>query len=219
MAKTDTLHFILLGAPGAGKGTQAAYLNENWGLTHISTGDILRAEVRAGSALGNEAKSYMESGKLVPDQLIIDMMEEKLKTLDKGYILDGFPRTVAQAEALGEMLTRINHKLDAVVNIEVGDDELIRRLTGRRVCPKCNSVFHIYTMKPKVEGICDNCGGELIQRKDDQIDAITTRLVAFKDQTQPLIEYYQSSGKLVTVDGTIGVPAVAEKIRAALTGE
>jgi adenylate kinase len=147
------------------------------------------------------------------------MMEEKLKTLDKGYILDGFPRTVAQAEALGEMLARINHKLDAVVNIEVGDEELIRRLTGRRVCPKCNSVFHVYTMKPKVEGICDNCGGELIQRKDDQIDAITTRLVAFKEQTQPLIEYYQSSGKIVTVDGTIGVPAVAEKIRAALTGE
>jgi adenylate kinase len=117
------------------------------------------------------------------------------------------------------MLTRINHKLDAVVNIEVGDEELIRRLTGRRVCPKCNSVFHVYTMKPKVEGICDNCGGELIQRKDDQIDAITTRLVAFKEQTQPLIEYYQSSGKIVTVDGTIGVPAVAEKIRAALTGE
>jgi adenylate kinase len=126
---------------------------------------------------------------------------------------------VAQAEALAEMLGRINHNLDAVVNIEVGDDELIRRLTGRRVCPKCNSVFHIYTMKPKVDGICDNCGGELIQRKDDCIDAITTRLDAFKSQTQPLIDFYKSSGKLVTVDGTIGVPAVAEKIRAALTGE
>lgn len=211
-------HIILLGAPGAGKGTQAAYLKEQWGVQHISTGDILRAEVRAETALGKEAQGFMERGELVPDTLIIQMMEERLKTLHGGYILDGFPRTVAQAEALDAMLGRIHHNLDAVVNLAVGDTELVRRLTGRRVCPVCNAVFHVDTMPPKVAGICDVCGGELIQRKDDQIEAITNRLQVYKAQTQPLIEYYQQRGKLVTVDGTIGVPQVADAIRAALCG-
>jgi len=214
------IHLILLGAPGAGKGTQAAYLREQWGLTHISTGDILRAEVRQGSALGQEAQGYMERGELVPDDVIIRMMEERLKLLgvDTGYVLDGFPRTEAQAEALTQMLARINHQLDAVVNIAVQDAELIRRLTGRRVCPSCNAVYHVDTMKPKVDGICDVCGGALIQRKDDQIDAITNRLEVYKAQTQPLIEYYQKRGNLLTIDGTIGVPQVAESVRVAING-
>ncbi|HEY3379219.1 MAG TPA: adenylate kinase [Armatimonadota bacterium] len=214
------MHLILLGAPGAGKGTQASYLREQWGLTHISTGDILRAEVREGSALGLEAQSYMESGALVPDALIIRMMEERLKQLgaNTGYILDGFPRTVAQAEALDDMLGRIGHTLDAVVNLQVDDTELIRRLTGRRVCPACSAVFHVDTMQPKVAGICDSCGTALIQRKDDQIDAITNRLEVYKAQTSPLIAYYTTRGKLVAIDGTIGVPQVAEQIRQALCG-
>jgi adenylate kinase len=210
-------HLILLGAPGAGKGTQAAYLRDQWGLTHISTGDILRAEVKAGSALGQTAQGYMTRGELVPDDLIIAMMEERLKTLgEAGYVLDGFPRTVAQAEALDAMLTRIGHALDAVINLDVPRAELIRRLSGRRVCPNCNAVFHVDTMKPKVEGICDQCGHELVQRKDDQPAAIENRLEVYLAQTQPLIDYYASSGKLLTVDGTIGVPAVATTIQALL---
>ncbi len=216
-----TMHLILLGAPGAGKGTQASYLREQWGLVHISTGDILRAEVREGTALGLEAKGYMESGALVPDDLIIRMMEERLGKLgaETGYVLDGFPRTVAQAEALQAMLERIGHTLNAVVNIDVADPELIRRLTGRRVCPNCNAVYHIDTMKPKVDGICDVCGSALIQRKDDQIEAITNRLAVYKSQTQPLIDFYQTRGLLVVIDGTIGVAQVGEKIRTALCGE
>ena len=213
------MHLILLGAPGAGKGTQAAYLKDEWGLMHISTGDILRAEVRQGSALGKEAQGYMEQGALVPDDLIIRMMEERLKSLGEaiGYILDGFPRTVAQAEALDAMLERIRHQLDAVVNLVVPDAELIRRLTGRRVCPNCNAVYHIESMRPKQEGVCDVCGQALIQRKDDQLEAITHRLEVYKAQTQPLIDYYQQQDKLTTIDGTIGVPQVAAEIRAALS--
>ena len=213
------MHIILLGAPGAGKGTQAAYLRDEWGVAHISTGDILRSEVRQNSALGQEAQGYMERGELVPDDLIIRMMEGKLAELGAGYILDGFPRTVAQAEALDDMLQRIGHKLDAVVNIQVPDPELIRRLTGRRVCPSCGAVFHVDTMKPKAEGICDLCGTELVQRKDDQIDAITNRLEVYRAQTQPLIAYYETRKKLVTIDGTIGVPQVAAEIRRALCTE
>lgn len=218
--KLKALHLILLGAPGSGKGTQAGYLKNNWQLLHISTGDILRAEVRADSELGREAKAYMESGELVPDDLIIRMMEERLKSIGdaNGYILDGFPRTVAQAEALDNMLARIVHKLDCVVNLEVADTELIRRLTGRRVCSSCGAVFHVDTMQPKVAGICDNCGDKLIQRKDDQLDAIINRLEVYKAQTMPLIEYYQARKMLVTIDGTIGVPQVAESIRQAVSG-
>lgn len=212
------MHLILLGAPGAGKGTQASYLREQWGLTHISTGDILRAEVRAGSALGQEAQGYMERGELVPDDLIIRMMEERLKLLDGGYILDGFPRTDAQAVALDAMLQRIGQKLDAVVNLTVPDEELIRRLTGRRVCPNCAAVYHVDTMPPAVVGVCDKCGTVLIQRKDDQLEAITNRLEVYRAQTQPLIAYYTKRGLIVNIDGTIGVPQVADGIRTALCG-
>lgn len=211
-------HLILLGAPGAGKGTQAAFLKEQWGLTHISTGDILRAEVREGSPIGQEAQGYMERGELVPDALIISMMEGRLKQLGEGsgYILDGFPRTVAQAEALGHMLKRIDQRLDAVVNLEVDRQELIRRLTGRRVCSQCGAVYHVDTMPSRVADICDRCGGPLIQRKDDALEAITNRLEVYEAQTQPLIAYYSQQGSLVNIDGTIGVPTVAEAIRKGL---
>lgn len=215
------LHIILLGAPGAGKGTQAAYLRDQWGMTHISTGDILRAEVRQGTPLGQEAQGYMERGELVPDDLIIRMMEARLALLGKttGYILDGFPRTEMQAEALDQMLQRIGHHLDAVVNLEVDEQELIRRLTGRRVCPNCGTVYHVDTMPSKVAGRCDVCGAELIQRKDDQIEAIRNRLEVYLQQTAPLIAYYRAQGKLVTIDGTIGVSQVAEEIRQAICPE
>jgi len=211
-------HIILLGAPGAGKGTQAAYLRDEWGLTHISTGDILRAEVREDTALGQQAKGYMDRGELVPDELIIRMMEGRLKLLGEaaGYILDGFPRTVAQAEALDEMLQRLGHTLDAVVDLVVPDEELIRRLTGRRICPNCSAVYHVDTMPSTVAGICDACGATLIQRKDDQPEAINNRLEVYKAQTAPLIAYYQARGKLITIDGTIGVPDVAAEIRQAI---
>jgi adenylate kinase len=210
----NNLHLILLGAPGSGKGTQAAYLKERFGLVHISTGDILRAEVKAGSDLGLAAQGFMERGELVPDDLIVSMMEVRLAELGTttGYVLDGFPRTVAQAAALDAMLSRIDHTLDAVVTLDVADEELIRRLTGRRVCSVCNAVFHVDTMKPKVDGICDVCGGALIQRKDDQLDAITNRLRVYQVQTEPLIKYYSDLEKLVRIDGTIGVPEVAEAI-------
>ncbi|MHB9023707.1 MAG: adenylate kinase [Armatimonadota bacterium] len=215
----STMHLILLGAPGAGKGTQAAYLRDQWDLAHLSTGDILRAEVAQGSELGREAQGYMERGELVPDALIIRMMEERLKLLGtSGYILDGFPRTVAQAEALDGMLARIGHTLDAVVNLDVPDPELMRRLSGRRVCPKCNAVYHVDTMRPKQEGICDRCGTALVQRKDDQPEAIGNRLVEYRAKTQPLIDYYRRRGMLCTVDGTIGVPQVADEIRQVLCG-
>jgi len=212
-------HIILLGAPGAGKGTQAAYLRDEWGLTHISTGDILRAEVREGTELGKSARGYMDRGELVPDDLIIRMMEERLKLLGAaGYVLDGFPRTVAQAEALEEMMGRIGHALDVVVDLAVADTELIRRLSGRRVCPNCSAVYHVDTMPPKALGLCDRCGAKLIQREDDRSEAIINRLEVYKKQTEPLISFYRTRGKLVTIDGTIGIPEVAAAIRQAIRG-
>jgi len=212
-------HIILLGAPGAGKGTQAAYLRDEWCLTHISTGDILRAEVREGTELGKSAKGYMDRGELVPDDIIIRMMEERLKLLGAaGYVLDGFPRTVAQAKALEETLRRIGHALDLVVDLAVPDAELIRRLSGRRVCPNCSAVYHVDTMPPKVAGRCDRCGTKLSQREDDRIEAITKRLEVYRKQTEPLIAFYQARGKLVTIDGTIGIPEVAAAIRQAICG-
>lgn len=204
-----TAHIILLGAPGSGKGTLAIYLKEYWGLQHISTGDMLRSEVQEATALGLEAQAYMERGELVPDSLIIQMMEGRLKALQGGYILDGFPRTVAQAEALGQVLQRIEHHLDAVVNLAVEETELLRRLTGRRICPACNAVFHVDTMAPKVEGICDLCGTPLMQRKDDTRDAITHRLEVYTAQTQPLIEYYAQRDTLVEIDGKLDPDLIA----------
>jgi adenylate kinase len=217
--KQIVLRLILLGAPGSGKGTQAAYLKDRWGLAHVSTGDMLRTEVKEGSDLGVAAQEYMERGALVPDELIIRMMEKRLKTLGSvGYILDGFPRTVAQAEALNEMLDRISQQLNAVIMLDVQETELIRRLTGRRTCPACNAVYHVDTMPPKVSGVCDLCGAELIQRKDDTIEAITNRLQVYEVQTAPLISYYSDRGMLMKIDGTIGVPEVAQAIFQGLSG-
>ncbi len=207
------MKLILLGAPGAGKGTQAKWIREEYGIPHISTGDILRKNVAEGTELGKEAKKYMDEGKLVPDELIIGMVKERLAQEDckKGFILDGFPRTIRQAEEL-EKITDI----DAVLNIHVPFDKLIERITGRRSCPKCGAVYHIKYNPPKKEGICDVCGTPLIQRDDDKEETVKNRLKTYEEQTAPLIEYYEKKGKLITVEGQEKVEDTIALVREAL---
>lgn len=197
------MKLILLGAPGAGKGTQSKYITEKYGIPQISTGDILRAAVRDGTDVGNMAKSYMDEGKLVPDDVIIKIMAERLKEPDctKGYILDGFPRTLNQAEQL-ENITQV----DVVINLTAPTDELLKRLTGRRSCPKCGAVYHIIFNKPPEEGKC-KCGVDLYQRDDDKEETVRKRLETYKTQTEPLIAYYTTKGLLKNVDGGDKLPA------------
>ncbi len=191
-------NFIFIGAPGAGKGTQAAMVKQDLHLAHISTGDMLRAAVKAGTELGKEAKAYMDAGELVPDELIIAMVKERLQEEDaqNGFILDGFPRTVAQAEALQQMLEEQGLKLTAAVSFEVPEEVVIERLSGRRVCKQCGAIYHIKNNPPKQEGICDKCGGELIQRDDDKPEAIKRRLESFKADTEPVLAFYEKLGLL-----------------------
>lgn len=195
------MQLILIGPPGAGKGIQADFLTKKFGIPHISTGDMLRSEVKAGSELGVMAKTYMDAGKLVPDDVIIGMVKERLKKDDakSGFLFDGFPRTVAQAEKLNEMMSSLGVKLSAVVNMEISDETVIRRLCSRRVCPKCNSIFNVLSMKPKIEGVCDKCGGAIIQRDDDKEEVIKGRLSVFREQTEPLLEFYGKTGLLFSV--------------------
>jgi len=192
---------MLLGAPGAGKGTQAIKLIERFKIPQLSTGDLLRQHVREGSTLGIEAKKYMDAGKLGPDDLIIRMMDERLSKSDckNGFILDGFPRTLPQAEALEGLLRKRNISLDYVFSFEVPEEVLIIRLTGRRTCPKCNAMYHIKNSPPKVEGVCDKCGTKLIQRSDDNEATIRNRLSVYNQQTKPLKEYYLKLGKLIEI--------------------
>lgn len=208
------MRVVLFGPPGAGKGTQATVLKDELGIPHISTGDMLREAVRAGTELGREAQSYMERGALVPDELILRMMEERLRQPDtaRGYILDGFPRTVAQAEALDAMLNRLGMQIDAVIDLQVPEEELVRRLSGRLVCPSCQAIYQTQTRPPKVEGKCDQCGGDLIVRPDDRPEAVRNRLVVYRKQTAPLIAYYQHKKLLHSVDGTIGPETVCRQI-------
>jgi adenylate kinase len=189
---------ILMGAPGAGKGTQAKKLAEKYGLLHIATGDLLREAVAKQTLLGNQAKGYMESGKLVPDQIVIDLIKERLDKPDaaKGYILDGFPRTLQQAEILMEV-----EEVDVVLDLEVDFDILLERLTGRRSCSSCGAVYHIKYTTPKNEGKCDKCGAELYQRADDKEEVIKNRLETYTNQTKPLIEFYNQKNKLKTIHG------------------
>ena len=205
---------ILLGAPGAGKGTQAAYITKKLNIPAISTGDIIRNALKSGSELGEKAKSYMNEGKLVPDEIVIDIIKDRLKADDckNGFILDGFPRTITQAEALDKMGVEI----DIVIDLEVEEDLIIRRLTGRRVCKDCGTSFHISMNKPAVEGICDACGGTLIQRKDDQLSTIMERLAVYKEQTEPLKGYYENKGKLAVIHATNDIAQTAEMMLAAL---
>jgi adenylate kinase len=211
------LNLILLGPPGAGKGTQAERLREDFGLPHISTGDMLRAEVTQGSDLGNEAKRYMDAGELVPDDVIINMIVKRLEDEDaaNGFLLDGFPRNAQQADALAEALKDVGKQLGAALLIEVGDDELVRRLAGRRVCVKNPShIYHVEFDPPKHDGVCDQDGSRLIQRDDDKEETIRRRLQVYHSQTEPLIEHYDQAGLLRRFDGTRDPDEVHARMRA-----
>lgn len=208
------MRLVLLGAPGAGKGTQAKKLIEKYGIPQISTGDLLRAAVSAGTQLGKEAKSYMDKGELVPDRVVLGMVEERLEQDDckKGYILDGFPRNVAQAEALDKMLSGLGMSLDAALSVDVPFDDLMKRLTGRRTCKSCGQMYNVYFNPPKKEGVCDKCGGELFQRDDDKEETIKKRLEVYNSQTAPLIEYYGKKGILKSVKGTGSIDEIFNNI-------
>ena len=196
------MNLIILGAPGSGKGTSATVLREKYSLAHISTGDIFRSNIKNGTPLGIEAKSYIDKGALVPDSLTVSMVEDRLSQDDckKGYILDGFPRTLAQAEALDEMLAKNGDKIDAVLSIVV-DDEIIKdRVSGRRVCEKCGASFNVKFKPTKTEGVCDLCGGKVVQRADDNEETVANRLKTYYENTQPLIDFYEKKGLIVEGD-------------------
>ena len=193
------MNIILLGAPGSGKGTLAEFLSEKFNIISISTGNIIREALKSGSELGLKAKSFMDSGNLVPDEIVIKIIEERLshKDCQNGYILDGFPRTIPQAEALDKM----NIKIDKVIDLEVSDENILDRISGRRVCEKCGASYHLKNKKPLVDGVCDKCKGTLIQRKDDQIETVKARFAVYHAETEPLKDYYSKQGKLIMVDG------------------
>ncbi|WP_343248595.1 adenylate kinase [Diplocloster hominis] len=198
------MKIIMLGAPGAGKGTQAEKIAEKYQIPHISTGDIFRANIKNGTELGKKAKTYMDQGLLVPDELVVDLVVDRVQQEDckKGYILDGFPRTIPQAEALDAALSANGEKIDYAVNVEVADENIINRMAGRRACLNCGATYHVVTIPPKEEGVCDKCGNELVLREDDKPETVKKRLDVYHDQTQPLIEYYTAEKILVEVDGT-----------------
>jgi adenylate kinase len=212
------LNLILLGPPGSGKGTQGERLQADFRLPYYATGDILRAEVRDGTDLGRKAKQYMDRGDLVPDELIIAMISERIESAEAadGFILDGFPRTSGQAEALDAEVHELDRRLTAAVLIEVSDEEVVRRLSGRRTCEKEGHIFHVEFDPPKKEGVCDVCGGELIVRDDDKPDVVRHRLGQYHDKTEPLISYYEDKGILRRVDGQLAPDEVADRIRALL---
>jgi adenylate kinase len=212
------MKLILLGPPGAGKGTQAARLVNHFGIPQVSTGDILRKAVKDGTELGTLAKHYMDKGELVPDEVVIGIIRDRLLEADCaiGYILDGFPRTIAQAEALDEMLGKMGARIDHVINISVADKEIIKRLTGRRTCSNCGAGYHILFDPPKQEGICDKCGGKLIQRDDDKEETIRARLEVYRQQTEPLIKYYEAKQLLRTIPGEGNMEEIFNAILSAL---
>ena len=198
------MKIIMLGAPGAGKGTQAKKIAEVLSIPHISTGDIFRANIKQGTELGAKAKGYMDKGQLVPDELVCDLVVDRIQQADceKGFILDGFPRTIPQAEALTSALDAIGQNMDFAINIEVPDENIVNRMAGRRACVGCGATYHIVHNPTKVEGVCDTCGEKLILREDDKPETVKNRLNVYHEQTQPLIEYYKDKGILVEVDGT-----------------
>jgi len=211
------MNIILFGPPGAGKGTQAKKMVDYYGIPQISTGDILRANVREGTELGLAAKKYMDKGELVPDEVLIGIIKNRLKEQDceKGFILDGYPRTIPQADALAVILDEINKPIDTVLNLEVPDEELVERISGRLMC-NCGASYHRTFNPPKKDEICDICGGKVFQRADDKEEAVKTRLSVYKKQTEPLIDYYAKQGLLITLDGTKDIDEVFEDIKAAL---
>ena len=208
------MKIVMLGAPGAGKGTQAEMIAEKYEIPHISTGDIFRANIKNGTELGKKAKAYMDAGNLVPDELTVDLVIDRVAQPDceKGYILDGFPRTIPQAEVFTKQLEKNGEKIDFAIDVEVPDENIVKRMSGRRACPNCGATYHIVNIPPKKEGICDNCGTELIQRADDKAETVKKRLDVYHDATQPLIDYYKELGVLKEVDGTQPMNDVFEDI-------
>ena len=214
------MNLLIIGAPGAGKGTMSDLLINTYHLVHVSTGDMLRAAVKAGTPVGLKAQEYMNKGALVPDEVIHDIIVERLSQDDikAGFLFDGYPRTIAQALDLDLILKEIGLKIDAVINLNIEDDELIKRITGRRLCPTCGEIFNIYYKAPAKEGICDKCGAELITRKDDNLESLTVRLQEYHKNTQPVIEYYEKAGLVANVDAKQGVDEVFSDIRKLLEG-
>ena len=212
------MKIIMLGAPGAGKGTQAKRIAEKYGVPHVSTGDIFRANIKNGTQLGMEAKKYMDQGLLVPDELTVRILLDRVAQDDckNGYVLDGFPRTIPQAEVLDEALTKLGDKIDYAIDVNVPDENIIRRMSGSRACLTCGATYHIEHIPPKQEGICDKCGSELVLRDDDKPETVKNRLAVYHEQTQPLIDFYEKKGVLKTVDGTLPMEEVFAAITAIL---
>lgn len=208
------MKIIMLGAPGAGKGTQAKKIAVKYDIPHISTGDIFRANIKNGTELGKKAKTYMDQGLLVPDELVVDLVVDRVNQEDckKGYVLDGFPRTIPQAEALDKALETLEQRMDYAIDVNVPDENIVKRMSGRRACVDCGATYHIVHAPTKAEGICDNCGGSLILRDDDKPETVQKRLAVYHDQTQPLIDYYTEKGILKTVDGTVDLEDVFKAI-------
>ena len=198
------MKIIMLGAPGAGKGTQAKMIAEKFNIPHISTGDIFRANIKNDTELGKKAKEFMDKGQLVPDELTVEILLDRVAADDckNGYVLDGFPRTIPQADVLDKELTKLGDKVDFAINVDVPDENIVRRMSGRRACLKCGATYHIEHIPPKQEGICDKCGSELVQRDDDKPETVQNRLSVYHEQTQPLIDYYNKKNILKSVDGT-----------------
>ncbi|MBQ6369636.1 MAG: adenylate kinase [Parasporobacterium sp.] len=212
------MKIVMLGCPGAGKGTQAKIIAERYSIPHISTGDIFRANIKEGTELGKKAKTYMDQGALVPDELVVDLVADRLTWEDArdGFVLDGFPRTIPQAEALTKALKEMGTELDYAIDIEVPDQNIIERMGGRRACVSCGATYHLVNIPPKTEGKCDKCGSDLILRDDDKPETVKKRLDVYHEQTQPLIEYYQGLGLLREVDGTVQMNEVFDAIAAIL---
>lgn len=208
------MKIVMLGAPGAGKGTQAKMLADQYAIPHISTGDIFRANIKEGTELGKKAKEFIDAGALVPDELTVDLVMDRIDHEDckKGYILDGFPRTINQAEKLTEALGGKGGDIDYAVNVDVPDEAIVERMAGRRMCPNCGASYHVVNIPPKKDGICDRCGEKLITRKDDQPETVKKRLAVYHEQTQPLYDYYKEKGLVVDVDGTKPMEEVFQAI-------
>lgn len=208
------MKIIMLGAPGAGKGTQAKRIAEKYGIPHISTGDIFRANIKEGTELGLKAKEYMDQGLLVPDEVTIGMLLDRIRQADckNGYVLDGFPRTIPQAESLNKALADMGEAIDFAIDVDVPDENIVNRMGGRRACLKCGATYHVEYAAPKAEGVCDACGSDLVLRDDDKPETVQKRLTVYHEQTQPLIEYYKGQGVLYSVDGTQAMEAVFKSI-------